>query len=90
MLALFKIRNVLTRAGDVHHLELVHIIDPVGAGRFHHTSGHIRIRKWSNGRDMRIVAIGAGIGQVHIAHGGERQWIVNQRIDQWTFNYIYY
>ena len=35
LLALFKIRNVLSGAGDVHRLSLVRILDPVGAGIFH-------------------------------------------------------
>ena len=38
LLALFKIRNVLSRAGDIHHLALVCILDPIGAGRFHRGS----------------------------------------------------
>ena len=35
LLALFQIRNVQSGAGDVHHLELVHILNPLGASRFH-------------------------------------------------------
>jgi len=89
LLALFKIRNVLSGAGDVNHLALVHILDPVGAGRFHRGSGHIRVGKWPNGPDMRIVSIGAVIGQAHVITGPERQWIVNYRIDLQTFNEIY-
>ena len=89
MLALFKIRNVLSGAGDVYRLPLVPILDPVGAGRFHHGSGHIRVSKRPNGLDMRIVGIGAVIGQVHLIPSGERQWIVNHRIDLRTFNEIY-
>ena len=89
MLALFKIRNVLSGAGDVHRLALVRILDPVSAGRFSRGSGYIRVRKRPNGRDMRIVSIGAVIGQVHVITSGERQWIVNHRIDLSTFNEIY-
>ena len=89
LLALFKIRNVLSGAGDVHRLALVRILDPVGAGRFHRGSRHIRVSKRSNGRDMRIVGIGAVIGQAHVIPSGERQWIVNHRIDLRTFNDIY-
>ena len=88
MLALFKIRNVLSRARDVHRLALVRILDPVG-GRFHWGSGHIRVSKQPNGRDMRIVGIGAVIGQAHVIPSGKRQWIVNHRIDLRTFNEIY-
>ena len=89
LLALFKIINVLSGAGDVHHLALVRILDPVSAGRFHRGSGQLRVSKWSNGQDMRIVGIGAVIGQAHIIPSGERQWIVNHRIDLQTFNDIY-
>jgi len=89
LLALFKIRNVLSGAADVHRLALVRILDPVGATRFHRGSGHIRVSKRPNGRDMRIVGIGAVIGQAHVITSGERQWIVNHRIDLRTFNEIY-
>ena len=89
MLALFNISNVLSRAGDIHHLALVRILDPVGAVRFHRGSGHIRVRKRPDGRDMRIVIIGAVIGQAHLIPSRERQWIVNHRIDLRTFNEIY-
>ena len=88
-LALFKIRNVLSGARDVHCLALVRILDPVGAGRFHRGSGHIRVSKWPNGQDMRIVGIGAVIGQAHVIPSGKRQWIVNHRIYLQTFNEIY-
>ena len=89
LLALFKIRNVLSGAGDVHRLAWVRILDPVGAGRVHRGTRHIRVSKLSNGRDMRIVGIGAVIGQAQVILSGERQWIVNHRIDLPTFNYIY-
>ena len=36
-----------------------------------------------------IVGIGAVIGQAHVIPSGERQWIVNHRIDLQTFNDIY-
>ena len=65
LLALFEIRNVMSGAADVHRLALVRILAPVGAGRFHRGRGHIRVGKRSNGRDMRIVGIGAVIGQAH-------------------------
>ena len=89
MFALFKIRNVLSGAGDVLYLALVHILNPVGAGRFHCGSGHIRVSKRPNGRDMRIVGIGSVIGQAHVITSAERPWIVNHRIDLRTFNEIY-
>ena len=89
LLALFKIRNVLSGAGDVLRLALVPILDPVGASRLHRGSGHIGVSKRPNGRDMRIVGIGAVIGQALVIPSGERQWIVNYRIDLRTFNEIY-
>ena len=76
LVALFKIRNVLSGAGDVYRLALVRIFDPVGTGRFHRRNGHIRVSKRPNGRDMRIVGIGTVIGQAHVIPSGERQWIV--------------
>ena len=39
---------------------------------------------------MRIVDIGTVIGQAHVIPTGESQWIVNYRIDLWTFNEIYW
>jgi hypothetical protein len=89
LLALFKIRNVLSEAAGVHRLALVRVLDPINGGRFHLASGHIRVGKRSTGRDMRIVGIGAVIGQAHVIPSGERQWIVNHRIDLRTFNDIY-
>jgi len=38
---------------------------------------------------MRIVSIGAVIGQVQVIPSRKRQWIVNHRIDLRTFNEIY-
>jgi len=38
---------------------------------------------------MRIVSIGAVIGQGQVIPSGEKQWIVNHRIDLSTFNEIY-
>jgi len=89
LLAVFKIRNVLSGAGDVHRLALVHILDPVGAGGFHRRSGHMRVSKRPNARDMGIFGIGAVIGQAHVITPWERQGIVNHRIDLRTFNEIY-
>ena len=73
LLALCKIRNVLSEAAGVYRLALVRILDPINGGRFHLTSGHIRVGKRSTGRDMRIVGIGAVIGQAHVIPSGERQ-----------------
>jgi len=88
-LALFKIRNILSDAGAVHRLALVCILDPVNSGRFHIASRHIQVGRRVNGQDMRIVSIGAVIGQSEVIPSGERQWIVNHRIDLRTFNEIY-
>jgi len=91
LLALLKIRNILSEAGAIHQLALVCILDPVNRGRFHIASGHIRVGSLRrvNGRDMRIVSIGAVIGQAQVIPSGERQCIVNHRIDLRTFNEIY-
>jgi len=89
LLALFRIRNILSEAGAVHRLALVCILDPVNIGRFHIASGYIRVGRRVNARDMRIVSIGAVIGQAQVIPRGERQWIVNHRIDLRTFNKIY-
>jgi len=89
LLALFNIRNVLSGAGDVHRLALVPILHPVGSGIFHRGSRHIRVSKGPNGRDMRIVGIGAVIGQAHVITTRERQWLVIHRRDLRTFNEIY-
>jgi len=73
LLALFKIRNILSEAAVVHRLALVHILDPINGGRFHILSGHIRVGNRINGRDMRIVSIGAVIGQVQVISSSEKQ-----------------
>jgi len=77
---------MLSEAGAVHRLALVCILDPVNRGRFHILGGHIRVGKQVNGRDMRIVSIGAVIGQAQVILSGERQWMVNHRIDLRRFN----
>ena len=89
LLALFKIRNILSEAAAVHRLALVRIRDRINGGTFHIASGHIRVGKGINGRDMRIVTIGTVIGQAQVIPSGEKQWIVNHRIDLRTFNEIY-
>jgi len=89
LLAPFKIRNILSEARAVHRLALVCILDPVNSGRFHIASGHIPVGRRVNGQDMRIVSIGAVIGQALVIPRGERQWIVNHTIDLRTFNEIY-
>ena len=89
LLALFKIRNILSEAGAVHGLALVCILNPVNSGRFHIASGYIRVRRWVNGRDMQIVSIGAVIRQAQVIPSGERQCIVNHKIVLLRFNEIY-
>ena len=89
MLALFKIRYILSEAAAVHRLALVCILDPINGGRYHIPSGHIPGGNGINGRDMRIVSTGAVIGQAPVIPSGEKQWIVNHRIDLRKFNEIY-
>jgi len=71
LLAPFKIRNILSEAAAVHRLALVRRHDLINGGRFHIPSGHIRVGKRINGRDMRIVSIGAVIGQAQVIPSGE-------------------
>ena len=52
LLALFKIRNVLSEAGGVHQLALVRVLDPINGGTFHLASGYKKVAKQSTGRDM--------------------------------------
>ena len=85
----FKIRNVLSQAAGFHWLALVRVLDPVNGGRFHLPSGHIRVGDWPTSRDMRLVGIGAVIGQGHVIPSVEKQWIVNHRIDLRIFHEIY-
>ena len=89
LLALFTIRNILGQAAALYRLALVCILDPINGGRFHIPSGHIRVGNRINGRDMRIVSIGAVIGQAQVIPSGEKPWIVNHRIDLRMFNEIY-
>jgi len=71
LLALFKIRNILSEAAPVHHLALVRILDRIKGGRFHILSGHICVGNGINGQDMRIVSIlGAVIGQAQVIPTG--------------------
>jgi len=72
LLALFKIRNILSEAAAGHRLALVCILDPINGGRFHIPSRHIRVGNRINGRDMRIVSIGAVIGQAQVIPSGEK------------------
>ena len=87
LVALFKIRNMST--GIVSRLAFVQVVDPVNGGRFHGSSGHIRVCKRRNGRDLRIIDIGVVVGQAHVVPYGDGQWLVNHRIDLRTFNDIY-
>jgi len=88
LLALFKISNILSEAGAVHRLALVCILDQVNSRRFRIASGPVRVGRRVNGRDMRIVSIGAVIGQAQVMPSRERQWIVDHRIDLRTFHEI--
>jgi len=55
-----------------HRLVLVPILHPINGGRFHIPSRHIRVGNRINGRDMRIVTIGAVIGQAQVIPSGEK------------------
>ena len=85
----FQDKKYSSETAAVHRLGLVRILNPINSGRFHIPSGHIQVGNWINGRDMRIVRIGAVIGQVQVIPSGEKQWILNYRIDLRTFNEIY-
>ena len=87
LVVLFKIRNMST--GIVSRLAFVQVVDPVSGGRFHGSSGHIRVCKRHNGRDLRIIDIGVVVGQAHVVPYRDGQWLVNHRIDLQTFNDIY-
>jgi len=89
LLALFKIRNVLSEGAGVHRVALVRVLNPINGDRFCLASEHIQVGKRSTGRDIRIAGIGAVIGQAHVIPSGERQWIVNHTIDLRTFNNIF-
>jgi len=49
LLALFRIRNVLSEAAGVHRLALVHLLDPINGCRFHLTSRYIQVSMQSTG-----------------------------------------
>ena len=87
LVGLFKIRNVRTEV--VTQLAFVQVLDPVNGGKFHGTSGDIRVCRRRNGRDMRIIDIGVVVGQAHVVPCGDGQWLVNHHIDLRTFNNIY-
>jgi len=61
----------------------------VNGGRCNGTSGHILVCKRCNFRDMRIINIGVVVGQAHGVPYRDGHWLVNHRIDLWTFNDIY-
>ena len=69
LLGLLKIRNV--RMEVVSRLAFVQVLDPVNGCRFHGASGHIRLCRRRNGRDMRIIDIGVIVGQAHVVPYGD-------------------
>ena len=83
----FQERNVRTEV--VSWLAFVQVHIPVNSGRFHWASGHIRVCRRRNGRDMRIIHIGVVVGQAHVVPYGDGQWLVNHWIDLRTFNDVY-
>jgi len=90
LLAPFKVRNILSEAAAVHWLALVCILDPRNSSRVAIASGHSRVGTRVNSRDKRLVSIVGVIGQAQVIPSGERQWIVNERMDLWRFNELYY
>ena len=87
LVELVKIRNVRTEV--VSRLAFVQFLDPVNRGRFHWASGHIRLCRRCKGREMMIIDIGVVVGHAHVVPYDNGQWLVNHRIDLWTFNDIY-
>ena len=87
LVGLFKIRNVRTEV--VSRLAFVQVGGPVNGGRFDGASGHIRVCRRRNGRDMTIIDIAVVVGQAHVVPYGDGQWLVNHRIELRTFNDIY-
>jgi len=73
LLALFKIRNILSEAEAVHWLRLVCKLDPVNSGRFYIASGYIQVSRQVNGHDIRIVSRGPVIGHEKVIPSGKRQ-----------------
>jgi len=90
LLALLKIRKVLSEAAGVRHRALLAVLDRINSCRFCLTSRHIGVALRCSGREMRIVDIGTLIGQAQVIPAGEGQWIVNHRVDLETFNERYY
>jgi len=89
LLAHFKISNIQNEAAAWHRRAVVRILDPINGGRFHSPSGNIRVGNRINGRDMRIVSLGAMIGQAQVIPSSVKEWTLNDRIDLKTFNEIY-
>ena len=86
LVELFKIRNVWMEV--VRRLAFVQVHDPVNGGRYHAASRQLQVCRRRNGLDMRIIDIGGVVGQAHVVPYGDRQWLVNHRIDLRTFNAI--
>jgi len=66
LLALFKIRNIFSKAAGVRYVALLHVLNAINSGRFHLVSGHIRVGKQRSGCEKGIVDIGTEIGQAHV------------------------
>jgi len=70
-------------------MPLLRILNGITGCGLHMRGGHIRLSKRIN-HYMRIVTIGALIGQAHVIPSSNKQWIMNHRIDLRTFDEIYY
>jgi len=62
LLALFKIKKVVSQGASVRRQALLRVLDPINSGTFHLTSGHIPVGKRPIGREMRILDIGTVLG----------------------------
>ena len=71
LVGLFIIRNMRTEV--VSRLAFVEVLDPVNSGRFDGASGHIRVCRRCNGRDMSIIDIGVVVEQAHVVPYGDGQ-----------------
>lgn len=73
----------------VSRLAFIHVLDQVTGRRFDRASGHIWVSWRCQDRLMKIIDIGAVVGQAHIVRYRDRQLLVNHWIDLKTFNNIY-
>ena len=85
----FLIRHILSDAAAIHRLALVCKRDLVSSARFHMACCHNRVGRRVNRQHIAIVTIWAVIRLWLVVPSGEREWIVNPRMDLWMFHDIY-